>query len=175
MDYKTKAVSRSQLRHLSIKLRKLFGVPPGGPFPVLEALEMVPEVFRNCNYEVQEDCNFPRRVMARCIFNEEGGFTIQIRESVYVGAYEKHIGAYMGFICHEICHIFLFTVGFEPVFTRSFRDNELPAYESVEWQAKALCGEVMMPFDETEGKSVSQIMSEYNVSKGFAKTRQTYH
>ncbi len=110
--------------------------------------------------------------MARCIPNDQGGFTIEIKESIYVGAYEKQIGAFLGFICHEICHIFLFRIGFTPIFERSFENNELPAYCSVEWQAKALCAEVMIPYEETKGMSVSSIENTYHVSKAFAKNRK---
>ena len=110
--------------------------------------------------------------MAQCTPNDQGGFTIEIKESVYAGAYENQIGAFLGFICHEICHIFLFRIGFTPIFERSFENNELPAYCSVEWQAKALCAEVMIPYDETEGMSASLIENTYHVSKAFAKNRK---
>ena len=114
----------------------------------------------------------PPQTMARCIPNDLGGFTIEIKETVYDGAYEKQIGAFLGFICHEICHIFLFYIGFRPVFERGFENNELPAYCSVEWQAKALCAEVMIPFEESQGMSVTLIENIYHVSKAFAKNRK---
>ena len=109
--------------------------------------------------------------MARCTPNNQQGFTIEIKETVYIGAYEKQIGAFLGFICHEICHVFLFKIGFMPVFERSFEDNELPAYCSVEWQAKALCAEVMIPYRETIGMKADDIEEKYHVSKAFAKKR----
>ena len=39
MDYKTKPTSRKDLRKYSQILRKLFGIPLTGRFPVLYALE----------------------------------------------------------------------------------------------------------------------------------------
>lgn len=171
MDYKTKPTSRNDLRFYSQILRTLFDVPLTGPFPVLEVLDKITDVFPNCNYEIVNDNSFSPQTMARCIPNNQGGFTIQIKESIYVGAYEKQIGAFLGFICHEICHIFLFHIGFVPVFERSFKNNELPAYCSVEWQAKALCAEVMIPFEESKGMSESSIKNTYHVSKAFAKKR----
>ena len=51
---------------------------------------------------------------------------------------------------------------------------KLPAYCSVEWQTKALCGEVMMPYEQTKNMTQREIMEKYQVSKGFAKTRQHY-
>ncbi len=172
MDYKTKATSRRDLRRYSQILREIFNVPLTGPFPVLEALDKVSDVFKNCNYEIIEDKKLPPQTMARCIHNDQGGFTIEIKETVYDGAYEKQIGAFLGFICHEICHIFLFYIGFRPAFERGFENNELPAYCSVEWQAKALCAEVMIPFEESQGMSVTSIENIYHVSKAFAKNRK---
>ncbi len=172
MDYKTKATSRHDLRSYAQILREIFGVPLSGPFPVLEVLDKISDVFKDCNYEIVDDKKLPPQTMARCIPNDQGGFTIEIKESIYVGAYEKQIGAFLGFICHEICHIFLFRIGFTPIFERSFENNELPAYCSVEWQAKALCAEVMIPYEETKGMSVSSIENTYHVSKAFAKNRK---
>lgn len=172
MDYKTKPTCRRDLRRYSQILQKVFDVPLSGPFPVLDALDKIRDVFGNCNYEIVEDNQFPPQKMAQCTPNDQGGFTIEIKESVYAGAYENQIGAFLGFICHEICHIFLFRIGFTPIFERSFENNELPAYCSVEWQAKALCAEVMIPYDETEGMSASLIENTYHVSKAFAKNRK---
>lgn len=59
--------------------------------------------------------------------------------------------------------------GFTPIYTRSFANNEIPAYRSVEWQAKALCAEVMIPYEESIGMKPKQIVDRYHVSKAFAK------
>ena len=172
MDYQTKATSRHDLRRYSQILRMLFGVPLTGAFPVLEVLDKISDVFSNCCYEIVSDDKFSLQTMARCVPNNRGGFTIEIKETVYMGAYEKNIGAFLGFICHEICHVFLFNIGFVPIFERSFANNELPAYCSVEWQAKALCAEVMIPFKESEGMNVSEIKNTYHVSGAFAEKRK---
>lgn len=174
MDYMTKPTSRAILRRLAPYVRKLFGVSANGLFPVLYALEQVPDVFEGSSYVVVEDNKMPQTTPARCTPKEGGGFLIEIKDSVYKGAYEKEIGAYLGFICHEICHIFLFEIGFTPIYERSFENNQIPAYMSVEWQAKALCGEVMMPYEETRFMGTNQIMDIYRVSKGFAQKRQSY-
>ena len=174
MDYMTKPTSRSMLRRVAPYVRKIFGVPETGQFPVLDALEKVPDVFKGSGFEVVEDDKMPQNTPARCMPIDGGGFLIEIKESVYRGAYEKEIGAYLGFICHEICHLFLFAIGFKPIYERSFENNQIPAYKSVEWQAKALCGEVMMPYNETRYMSVEQIMADYHVSKGFAQKRKKY-
>ena len=172
MDYETKPTSRGDLRRYSVYFRKLFDVPETGPFPVLEALDKLSDVFEGCNYLIVEDKQLPPQTMAKCVPNDQGGFTIEIKESVYKGAYEKRVGAFLGFICHEMCHIFLFEIGFKPIYSRSFANGEVPAYCSVEWQAKALCAEVMIPYEESIGMKPAQIVESYHVSKAFALNRR---
>ena len=106
--------------------------------------------------------------MAQCSPNEIGGFTIKIKESVYQGAYENGVGAFLGFINHEMCHVFLFEIGYTPIYERSFENNTISAYRSVEWQAKALDGEVMIPYDECKNMSKKEIIKKYHVSDSFA-------
>ena len=171
MDYQTKPTSRKDLRVYAKIFRRLFHVQQNGRFPVLEALEHVPDVFHGSGFVIIEDSKMPAKTMARCFQNDTGGYTIEIKESVYVGAYEKNIGAYLGFICHEICHLFLFYIGFTPIYSRAFEEKELPCYCSVEWQCKALTGEVMIPFNESHGMGEEEIIRKYHVSKAFARKR----
>lgn len=172
MDYETKPTSRKDLRRFASYVREIFDIPDTGPFPVLDVLERLPDVFKGTGYQIVEDKKLAPQTMAQCIPNEDGGFTIEIKESVYVGAYEKQIGAFLGFICHEICHVFLFEIGFTPVYTRSLAKGEIPAYRSVEWQAKALCAEVMIPYEESRGMKPKAIVEKYKVSQAFATNRR---
>ena len=171
MDYQTKPTSRADLRRCAPILRKLFGVPLTGPFPVLEALDRIPDVFEGSNYVIVEDKDLPAKTMAQCTVNDTGGMTVEIRQSVYDGAYRENSGACRGFICHELCHLFLFRIGFTPIHARSFADGEIRPCCSVEWQAKALCGEVMIPYDESRGMTQREIQVAYQVSKAFARYR----
>lgn len=174
MDYYTKSVNRKTLRDLSVLFRYLFGVNNTDRFPVLYALEKIGIVFEGTKVSILNDNELPSNIPARCYPDENGDFTIEIKNSVYLGAMKKEIGAYNGFICHEMCHIFLYKLGYTPIFNRQFDNNKIPAYCSVEWQTKALCGEVMMPYDETAKLNVKQIIDKYGVSKGFALTRKKY-
>lgn len=162
------------MRILAVFFRHIFGVNDGEKFPVLWALEQVGNIFEGTTIVIVEDAELPSNVPARCYPDEYGNFTIEIKNSVYLGAKDRKIGAYCGFICHEMCHVFLYKIGYTPVFNRQFDNNKIPAYCSVEWQTKALCGEVMMPYSETAKLSVKQIMSKFGVSKGFALARKTY-
>lgn len=153
-------------------MRQIFGVSKDGVFPVVYCLDQLSDVFPDCNYEIVEDVKMPSTTMARCYQNERCGFTIEIKESIYQGAYEYQTGAFMGFICHELCHVFLFKIGFIPIYERSFSENKLPPYCSVEWQAKALCAEVMIPFNESRGMLQDELIERYHVSKAFAEHRR---
>lgn len=169
MDYMTKPTSRKEMRELSKLFRRVFNVPLTGAFPVLQALDKLKPFF-NTVYEVVEDSELSSNVKARCFEREGGGYMIQIKESVYDDAYNGD-RASLGFICHEICHIFLFYAGFKPVFERSFADYKIAACCSVEWQAKALCGEVMIPYDESANMDEEEIMRTYKTSRGLARYR----
>lgn len=174
MDYKTKPLSRADIRKLAIIFRKAFHVSPIGPFPVLLALEQIPDLFSGSNYSIVEDDCLETTVPCRCIPNGDNldSFTIEIKESVYNGAYSSGIGAYRDHICHELCHLFLFHLGYRPIVERCYGEGELKKYESVEWQAKALCGEVMLPFNETKGYDDPAALAEiYGVSKSQAGYR----
>lgn len=172
MDYQTKPTSRRDIRKYAKIMRQLFDVPEYGPFPVLDALEKLPDVFPGCNYVIVEDKKLAPKTMAQCIQNDDGTYTIEIKETVYVGAFEKEVGAFRGFICHELCHVFMLSIGFTPIFTRSFAENELPAYCSTEWQAMALAGEVMVPFGDSIDLTVDAIIDKYQVSRAFAEKRK---
>lgn len=173
MDYETKPTSRKRLRYFAKLFRKIFRVGEWEPINVLQILEVVPIIFKNTSISIVNDWELPANVPARCTI-ANGKFQIEIKETVYNGAYKKKIGAYCGFIMHEICHVFLYKLGFTPVMNRSFDNDVLPAYCSVEWQAKALCGEIMMPYEVTGNMPIFTLMRKFNVSKGFAEMRQRY-
>lgn len=52
------------------------------------------------------------------------------------------------------------------------KDRIIPACRSMEWQAKAMCGELMIPIEECYNMSIEEIMittnSSYQQSKYFA-------
>lgn len=171
MDYLTYPTNKKELRKMSREFRLHCGVPMTGPFPVLFILEKLRDLFFGCDYIVLPDSDFPKQTMARCKPNDRGGYTVEIRETVYRRAFKLHSGPDLGFICHELCHIFLFSKGFVPIFERSFKPNTLRPFESVEWQAKYLCGEVMIPYKESIGMSKQEIIDYYHVSKSYANSR----
>ncbi len=172
MDYITKPTSRAKLRRVSKIFRAIFGCKSDDdPFPVLQALEELPDVVDNTNYEIIDDSDLPANVFAQCFPKPEGGFVIQIKETVYNGACYEGNCAFLCFICHEICHVLLFWLGFTPVSTRAFGDTEIEPFRSVEWQAKALTGEIMIPYEASKGMTSKAIMEKYRVTKKSADYR----
>ena len=63
MDYKTKPTSRKDLRRYAKFVRRLFDVPETGPFPVLQVLDRISDIFKDCSYAVVEDHSLPPQTM----------------------------------------------------------------------------------------------------------------
>lgn len=169
MDYESRlSLSRIQVREISRFARRMLKIKTV-KFPVLKALERLIDKFpNNLYYRILPDDEFETNVMAELTPEGDDVYCIKIREKVY----EKAVNcdrACLGFICHEMCHFILIHI-FEasPVlkvnesglaYARSFKDRELPLYKSMEWQAMALCGEIMIPYEKCKKYSFRQIVS----------------
>lgn len=169
MDYESRlSLSRIQVREISKFARRMLKIKTV-KFPVLKALEKLIDKFpNNLYYCILLDDEFETNVMAELVPEGNDVYCIKIRETVY----EKAVNgdrASLGFICHEMCHFILIHI-FEagPVlykgenglaYARSFKDKELPRYKSMEWQAMALCGEIMIPYERCKDYSFKQIVS----------------
>ena len=168
VDYETKPLSREKIRTLVKVIRKIFNIK-NTKFPVLKVLDMLEK--DGVIYVVEDDKKFKKNVMAYLEPTNEG-YCIHIRNSVYDGACEGE-GKCLGYICHEECHFFLIEYfGFKPIYGRSMKDRIIPACRSMEWQAKAMCGELMIPIEECYNMSIEEIMittnSSYQQSEYFA-------
>lgn len=169
MDYESRlSLSRIQIREISKFVRKMLKIKTI-KFPVLEALEKLIDKFsNNLYYHILPDDEFETNVMAELVPEGNDVYCIKIRETVY----EKAVNggrASLGFICHEMCHfilIHIFDAG--PVmcvnengltYARNLKDKELPRYKSMEWQAMALCGEIMIPYEKCKNYSFKQIVN----------------
>lgn len=169
MDYESRlTLSRIQIREISLFVRKLLKIE-SVKFPVLKALEKLIDKFpKNLYYCILPDKEFETNVMAELVPEGNDIYCIKIRETVYDKAVNVD-RASLGFICHEMCHfilIHIFNAG--PllykcenglVYARSLKDNELPRYKSMEWQAMALCGELMIPYEKCKNYTFKQIVS----------------
>lgn len=161
MDYKPNVVlSRADIRLFASLLRKQFKVKTLH-FPVMKILDLLVTLYPDdIFYSIEDDALFEDDVMAECVppNNESNIYLIRIRESVYNGAAKKRPRfEYIGFICHELCHFFLcFFLNIKP--KCEIEDGEyVENFNSMEWQAKALCGELMIPYEECMRLSPKQI------------------
>ena len=160
VDYETKPLSRRKIRILAKAIRLFFKIK-SIKFPVMDILEQLDEY--GVTYIVEEDKKFKKDVMAYLEPNIDG-YCIHIRNSVYDGACEGE-GNCIGYICHEECHFFLIEFfGFKPIFGRALNERKIPACRSMEWQAKAMCGELMIPINECYAMTVEEIVDETNSS-----------
>lgn len=172
MDCMTRPLNRIKIRQISKCVREIFGFDSDEPIPVLEMLEKTCILFKGTEYSVVKDDELPAEVFAWCYQKPEGGFNIEIKQTVYDGAYNDNNRVFLSFICHEICHVILFYLGYTPISTMaSSKDNKIPVYCSVEWQAKALCGELTIPYEATIGMKAKEIASKYHVTEASAKYR----
>lgn len=170
MDYKTKPISRNELRIIANFFRQAFGCKKRLKFNVIDAFERAPLVFPFLITTVVEDDELPEDIPARCIPDFNGNYLVEVKNSVYEGAVEE-VGGYRDHIIHEMCHGVLCKLGFTPIMERAFKNNELKPYESMEWQAKALCGEILVPYERTAGMTARQIRHYCKVSYDCAEFR----
>lgn len=165
MDYEAKiGLDRSTVRKIAYFIRKMLDIKTI-KFPVLKALGKLENKFDSCLYcSVLPDTDFEYKVMAEMVPEGDNKYCIKIRQTVYNDAAQGKRSS-LGFICHEMCHFILvhvFNIGpkmqeNDPVFARSV--NKIPAYKSMEWQAMALCGEIMIPYDECKDYTFKEIVS----------------
>ena len=174
MDFETKATSRKELRLYAILFRTLLGYSLDEPIDPISLLDKLPEIdgFGDVRYEVVYNNELPKAVPAQCI-RTDYGYLIQIKESVYKGAYEKRTGGHRMHIMHEIMHAYADKLGFKPILTRRLT-SDVPCYKRLEWITKALAGEVMMPYETTQGMGEKELMTIYGVSKAAAQKRMKY-
>lgn len=174
MDYETKPTNRNELRLYAKLFRSICGVSANEPLDPIRLLDTLRDLegFEDVGYVVVYNDALPGAVPAQCIMDDDG-YLIQIKESVYQGAYEKGIGGHRMHIMHEIMHPFADKLGFKPIFSRTLT-KDTPCYKSLEWVVKALAGEVMMPYEATAGLSVKELMTDFGVSKSAAEKRQKY-
>ena len=174
MDYEARiGLSREKIRILSVFVRKILQVKTL-KFPVLKVLDKLELLFpENFYYVSEEDCFFEKSVPAYIEQEGPNEYCIHIKQSVYDGAL-KGRGDCLGFINHEIAHfclIHIFNIGPKSIkfgnsiiYSREPKEGKIPPFKSMEWQAKALCGELMIPFDKCKDMSYWEIIYKTNSS-----------
>jgi len=174
MDYEINPTNRTELRLYSRLFRSICGFSDNEPIDPIILLERLPDLegFSDVRYEVVYNDTLPGNVPAQCIPTKDG-YLIQIKESVYNGAFERGVGGLRMHIMHEIMHVFLDKLGFTPIYTRQLT-SDIPPYRRLEWAVMAIAGEVMMPYEATQGMSEKDLVKNYGVSTSAAKVRLKY-
>lgn len=171
MDYITNHMTKAEARKFGQAFRTMFGYDETTPFNPIMELDRIHLFMPNVSYEIVEDNKFPNSVHAICEIDEKENFIIKIKESIYEGARNKNKGGYLMDITHEMVHPYLYKLGYKPTMTRSYRNNSLKAYESIEWQVKAVAGEIMIPYEASKGMNCKEIENTFHVSYDAAKYR----
>lgn len=174
MDYETKPTNRKELRLFAKLFRSICGFDDSEPIDPVALLDRLPDLegFQDTRYEIVYGNALPGNVPAQCI-KEDDGYVIQIKDTVYQGAYERKTGGHRMHIMHEIMHPFADKLGFQPIISERLTEDT-PCYKRLEWIVMALAGEVMMPYEATKGLSEKQLMDKYGVSKAAAQKRLKY-
>ena len=161
IDYETFPLSRKEIRSFAKMMRTILGIKTL-KFPVLDVLESIYDLY-GVTYEIMKDevidAKNGNQVMCYLQKQIEGQYSIVIRQSVYDNACHGN-GCSIDYICHEICHFFLIEVfGYYPIYNVCLSENrQIPKYRSMEWQAKALCGEVMIDYKKCSNMTIFEIM-----------------
>lgn len=158
-DYIVEAKSRKALRGLANVLRDKLGLTGTLYMPIVELLDILPEIFKDFSYEIVDDAELPFNTHADTDVHTGH---IRIKESVYERACNGE-GRDRMTIAHEIGHFFtLCFCGFK--LHRNFRKQKVKNYEDPEWQAKCFAGKFMIPKCLVEEMNPSQISEVCGVS-----------
>ena len=173
MDYKTKIISRNRIRSIAFFIRTFFKDCISKDGLYVDVIKLIDIVYQKTNksiiVEIVEDKKL-KDSPGSCKPDYKGNYLIQIKESVYNGACDG-IGGYRMHIMHELAHAFLCMIGYTPICERSFKNYQLRPFESMEWQAKALAGEILMDYKLTSGMTADELIDKCGVSIDSALNR----
>lgn len=178
MDGITHPTSRLFLREIATKFRERFS-QTNLYVNVLSLIEIFPIYFPKCVILIVPDDEMEDAIptsIEEQILNNEDKYIIKIKESVHERAYKGSGGDRMHII-HEISHYILIEeYGFKPINARSYGTDISVKYKpcSMEWQAKALAGEIMMPYEMTKDMIWHEIAQKCGVSAEAALKRTKY-
>jgi Zn-dependent peptidase ImmA (M78 family) len=161
MNYIAEPMKRVELRTIARFIREKAGYKHKLHFPIMLFLEHhMPLLFKGFHYEIVPKSYFPPAIHAE---TDVENHVIRIREDVYLGAINEE-GRDRMTIAHEIAHYILIVVNGIKLY-RTFSNAPLEAFRDPEWQAKALAGEIMCPYDLVRNMPAYQIQEKCGVSE----------
>lgn len=161
-----KSLSRNKARLFAKLIKETFNLG-SSKVDIARLLEKLPNTNENMNVEIVDDEEMAKGDYAYFVPDfENGKSVIIISNKVYESACGS--GSTSGrdrmTIAHEIAHYFLMmNFGYRPI--EKYRSGQVSPFNDPEWQAKALAGEIMMPFEETDSfMNPSDLANEFGVS-----------
>lgn len=158
-DYIVEAKSRKELRRLAFLFRQMLGLENYIRMPVVELLELLPDIFDRFSSEIVSNDTFPPGTHAETDI-QTGHITIA--EEVYERACNGE-GRDRMTIAHEIGHFLMLDIcGFK--LQRRFYGQEVKQFNDPEWQAKCFAGELLVPYHLTQNMTAEEIAKACGVS-----------
>ena len=167
MNIRATALSRNNIRHLTLELRRQCGLEDTLYFPILPFIEWILG---------DPDNDFDFEIVPVSEMQDTYGTTntasniMRIREDVYGGAAAGNPRDRFT-LCHELGHFLLH----QPQFV-SYARGEIPTYCEPEWQANTFAAELMAPYHLVKDMSIEDIAAKCGMSKTAASIQyKTYH
>lgn len=167
MNIRATALSRANIRDLTLKLREQCGMQNQLYFPIVEFIEWILG---------DPDNDFDYEIVPVSEMEDTYGTTntasnvMRIREDVYNGAVAGNPRDRFT-LCHELGHFLLH----QPELVSYARGN-IPTYCQPEWQANTFAAELMAPYHLVKNMSIDQIAQKCGMSKTAATIQfKTYH
>lgn len=167
MNIRATALSRMNIRELTLELRKKCGLQDQLYFPIVEFIEWVLG---------DPDNDFDYEIVPISEMEDTYGTTntesnvMRIREDVYDGAVKDNPRDRFT-LCHELGHYLLH----QPQFV-SYARGDIPTYCQPEWQANTFAAELMAPYHLTKNMGIAEIAENCVMSKTAAGIQfRTYH
>jgi len=160
-------LSRKDIHHLTEKIRRTFGIEETESFPIVEVIEMLPEIDKTFNFLIEEDRYMKPNVYAEYFHSSN---EMIIAESVYDGA-TNGIGRHRFTLAHELGHYILIKHG-EVSFKRIGVNARVEQYCNPEWQANEFSGNLLVPINSITNYSETEIVKRYIVSYQVAEIQK---
>ena len=160
-------LSRRDIHHLTAKIRKTFGIKDTEAFPIVNVIELLPEIDETFNFLIEEDKNMSPNVYAE--YFHSSNYMI-IAQSVYESALNGN-GRHRFTLAHELGHYILIKHG-AISFKRMDSAMKIKKYCDPEWQADEFAGNLLVPISSITNYSETEIVEKYHVSYRVAEIQK---
>jgi hypothetical protein len=172
--YKTKGISRKDLRRLAMQIRHWYETKDDEPFDVTGFLDKMPLIFEknHFQYRIVNASDGSNLCHSRPASTDVVNSRMEIFEPFYDAACDKNDGLARFTIAHEIGHYITISVVGLPLY-KVLPGEEIKPFENPEWIADQFAAEILMPYDLCKDLTPGEIMTRYQVSGKAAETRKS--